>query len=195
MKYFKMNPNVSSEKWVGYLNPQTKLFNGNEIVSAILLSESSDKITGILFYKSLINGVVPPINTIGSQFITFDSNIKGIGSLDGAGTQLVPIKNIEIQHTYFLMHAYNHIDCIDWNLSKYDLWPENYSPEEWENKRARLFITPVIFAKKIPKELDSFRLKEWGDAFNIVITERLKNKILSLDFDHSFLEFHEIEVI
>lgn len=195
MKYFKINPNVSSKKWDGYLNPQTKLFEGTESVSTISLSESDHRITKTLSYKPLTDGPIPPVNTIGSQFIAFDSSINGISSIDGKGTQLVPIKNTTIQHTYLLMHVYNHIDCIDWSLSEFDSWPKNYSPEEWENKRARFFINPVIFSKKIPKELDSFRLKEWGDAFNIVITDRLMKKILSLDFDHSFLEFHELTVI
>ncbi|MBD8270950.1 hypothetical protein [Pseudomonas fluorescens] len=195
MKYFKVNPNVSSKKWAGYLNPQTKLFDGAEPVSAVSLSDSDKKITKALSYKTLTDGPIPPVNTIGSQFIAFDSNIKNITSIDGEGIQLVPIKNSTTQHTYFLMHVHNHIDCIDWSLSEFDPWPENYSPEEWESKRARFFITPVIYLKKIPEELNSFRLKEWRDAFNIVVTEKLKNKILSLDFDHSFLEFHELKVI
>lgn len=46
--------------------------------------------------------------------------------------------------------------------------------------------------KKIPNKLIAFRLKGWGDAFNIVISEELKRKILLLEFDHSFLEFHEL---
>ncbi|QIA03427.1 hypothetical protein [Pseudomonas fluorescens] len=194
MKYFKINPNVSSKKWAGYLNPHTKLFEGTKPISSISLSDSDQKITKALSYKPLTDGPIPPINTIGSQFIAFDSNIKGITSIDGDGTQLVSINNSTIQHTYLLMHVYNHIDCVNWNLSEFDPWPENYAPEEWESKRARFFITPVIYLDKIPKELNSFRLKDWSDAFNIVVTEKLKNKILSLDFDHSFLEFHELKL-
>lgn len=195
MKYFKINPNISSKKWTGYLNPQTKLFEGTNPISTISLSDSDKKITKTLSYRPLTDGPTPPINTIGSQFIAFDSSIKGITNIDGDGTQLVPINNSTTQHTYLLMHVYNHIDCVDWKLSELDPWPENYSPEEWESKRARFFITPVICLDKIPKELNSFRLKEWRDAFNIVITEKQKNRILSLDFDHSFLELHELKVI
>ncbi|NWB94219.1 hypothetical protein [Pseudomonas agarici] len=195
MKYFKLNPNVSSKKWKGYLNPQAKIFDDTGAISLTSLFDSKSRITKDLFYKPLTNGAFPPVNTIGSQFITFDQDIENISCLDNSGVQLLPIRNTETQHSYLLMHIYTHIDCIEWNLSKIDPWPANYIPEEWESKRARFFIDPVIISEKIPLNLSAFRLSGWEDAFNIVITDKMRNKILSLDFDHSFLEFHELTVI
>lgn len=192
MKYFQLNPNVSSRKWKGYLNPKTRLVGEGGSVSAIAISNMEKKIHQPLFYNVLDEGGISPINTLGSRMIMFDSNITNIESLNVSGVQLVPIVNKETQHTYFMMHLYKHIDCVSWRLSKYDPWPANYQPAEWENKKARFFIKPCIDVEKIPSQLCAFRLVEWGDAFNIVISEELKYKILSLDFDHSFLEFHEL---
>lgn len=192
MRYFKLNPNVSSRKWKGYLNPKTKLSSESGALSAIAISNMEEEIHQDLFYKVLDRGEVSPVNTLGSRVIMFDSNIPSIDSLKVSGVQLVPIVNEETQHTYLLMHLYKHIDCVNWGLSEYEPWPVNYEPAEWEYKKGRFFISPVIDDKRIPKELCAFRLREWGDAFNIVVSEELKNKILLLDFDHSFLEFHEL---
>lgn len=192
MKYFKLSSNASSKKWMGYLNPQTKLFSKTGAISAIALSNQQGEIHQTLFYKVLTEGKTPPVNTLGSRAIMFDSNIPNIKSLIVPGVQLVSIKNEETQHQYLMMHLYKHVDCVNWDLSEYEPWPKNYEPSEWEYKKGRFFLNPVIDDKKIPKTLCAFRLSEWGDAFNIVVSEELKRKILSLDFDHSFLEFHEI---
>lgn len=57
------------------------------------------------------------------------------------------------------------------------------------------FFDPVLIAKKIPETAEVFRLVGWGGAFNIVICEAYKEKLLELDFDHSFLEFHPMTLM
>lgn len=96
---------------------------------------------------------------------------------------------------YLLLNNYKSIDCVDWDLSEVDCWPENTKVADWQNKRGRFFIKPVLRGNKIPPKTQVFRLKEWGGAFNIVISEDYKEKIMKLDFDHSFLTFESLKTI
>ena len=148
-----------------------------------------------LEYKNLREGKIPPVHSLGSCFIMFDSSIPNIISIESHELQLFPIFNDTSSHKYYIMNAYEQVDCVDWEKSDVDKWREDEVLREWHNKRGRWFFAPVLIKNKIPNNLDTFRLLEWGSAFNIVISERLKEKICSLDFDKSFLRFKDIEVI
>lgn len=150
MNYFKLSPNVSSKKWKGFLNPQTKLFTETGTLSSIAISNQEEEIHQPLFYKILADGNIPPVNTLGARVIMFDSNIPNIESLIAPGVQLVPVINKETQHQYLMMHLYRHVDCVDWTLSEYEPWPLNYEPSEWEYKKWRFFFKSVIDDKKNP---------------------------------------------
>jgi hypothetical protein len=192
MKYFKLNPNVTSKKWKGIINPGD-LLHKNKVLDDIELSEKREEITlSPLHYAILTDGKISPVNTIGADFLVFDELIKGLEVLNTSGVQYLPLLNKKLKHHYILMHIYNHIDCVDWTSSDYEVWPEGHNIQEWQNPRGRLFFKPVLVEDKIPEGLDMFRLQEWGGAFNIIISERFKQTILSLDFDHSFLEFHPL---
>ena len=56
------------------------------------------------------------------------------------------------------------------------------------------FIEPVVYKDKIPENLDAFRLYEWGGAFNIIISEAFKDKLLSVEFDSSLLDFKPLSL-
>jgi hypothetical protein len=196
LKYYEMDINPSSKKWKGCININTDLFDklGHE-VNNIDLSEKQSRIRKKLFYKILTDGAITPVTSIGSRFLAFDCQLSGIKKLKCPEIQYLSISNDEKKHEYLLMHIFTHIDCVDWERSEIDRWPIGYVHNEWDNKRGRWFIDPVLIKDKIPDNLDAFRLLEWGGAFNIVITNRYKNKILSLDFDHSFLDFRELKVL
>jgi hypothetical protein len=194
MKYFKLNPNVNSKKWRGCIIPRDELIDdGGNVIPVDFLSLIKIPTNKKLFFKKLRDGYFSPISTIGAKYLLFDSKINKINNISGNGVKLIPISDSEKpEKTYLIMYPFECVDCVNWDLSEIDLWPSGYVPKEWESKRGRFFLKPAIHVNKIPKHLDAFCLNEWDGAFNIIISEKLKNKILSLDFDHSFLEFYEL---
>lgn len=197
MKYFKLNPNVNRKKWKGCINPSDELIVDGINMGAIdFLSSRNVSLNNQLFLKKIKDGHFSPVNTIGTDFILFDSQINGISNISGNGVKLIPISDSDNpEKTYLIMYLLDSVDCVNWDLSEIDSWPSDYVPKEWESRRGRFFVRPVIYENKIPKDLDAFHLNEWDGAFNIVISERLRNKLLLLDFDHSFLEFRELIVM
>ena len=193
MFYYKLSPNPADKKWRGYENAGIDLFFNGETLSPRKLSKCNYKLDyNFLEFKRLKNGKIPPINSIGASFIIFDRGIKEIETINDTGIQLIPLVNSETKREYSLMHLYIELDCVNWEKSDLYKWGENDIIKEWQNKRARWFFRPALFLEKIPEDIQAFKLKEWGDAFNIVISEKLKEKILKLDFDHSFLVFEKI---
>ncbi len=200
MYYYKLGIEPSSKKWEGYENPSSSLWLNNEEISSIKLFKNPYLIkeNKNFEYRNLKDGKIPPINSIGSKFIVFNSLIADIHSLidDDNGASLITIKNQKVGNEYLLLNPnYNSIDCVDWELSEIDHWPQGAKVEEWQNKRGRFFINPVLIENKIPLKLKAFKLDEWDDAFNIIISEEFKNQIMSLDFDHSFLTFDLLKLV
>ena len=196
MNYYQLLPNEKSSKWKGYQNPSGYVWNGDERLSERYLYKLNSK-WGFerLEYKNLIEGQIPPIHSLGSCFIMFDAGIPNIISIESHEVQLFPIFNNVSSHKYYIMNSYGQVDCVDWEKSDVSKWKDDEKLEEWHNKRGRWFFTPILIRNKIPNNLDAFRLREWGSAFNIFISERLKEKICNLDFDKSFLKFKGIEIV
>ncbi|ENY9403735.1 hypothetical protein ACF5F1_004689 [Salmonella enterica] len=190
MNYYKLGINPGSKKWKNYMNPSSFLLDekGNEL-SDVKLSAIQHIFNGTLYFNILKEGEAPPVISIGSRFLAFNESVFCADELDFTGVQLIPLINKNNDFKYMLMHVFNYIDCVDWESSKIDRWPEDYIPEAWESKRGRFFIEPVLYKKKIPENLGAFRLYEWGGAFNIVIAETFKEKLLSMKFDNTLLDF------
>jgi hypothetical protein len=195
MNYFKLNPNVSSEKWEGYVNLGELIYKGEEVDDIALSNSRGPCNLKPLHYEILVDGITAPVNTIGADFFVFDESIKGLDNLAAERVQYLRIAHESQKARYRLLHAYNHVDCVDWALSKYEAWPEDHVTKEWQNPRGRFFFEPVLIAEKIPETAEVFRLVGWGEAVNIVICEAYKEKLLALDFDHSFLEFQPINLM
>lgn len=194
MNYYKLGINSESNKWKGYMNASSFVLDehGNEL-SDVKLASFHGGFDGELYFSLLSEGKVPPVISIGSRLLAFNSNVfKGDG-FGVSGANLVRLSGGD-GCDFLLLHVCNYIDCVDWGASKYDSWPSGYVPEEWENMRGRFFIEPVLRGNMIPSDLDVFRLLEWGGAFNIIISERFKAELLSFDFDSSFLDFKKLVV-
>lgn len=194
--FYKLGINSSSKKWAKYENISSSLWIDNiEITSTKLFKEADLLRNGKhLEYTTLRDGKIPPINSIGADFIVFDASIPDVLSLNEKDNMVV-IESKKANNRYLLLNNYKSIDCVDWDLSEVDRWPENTKVADWQNKRGRFFIKPVLRGNKIPPKMQVFRLKEWGGAFNIVISEDYKEKIMKLDFDHSFLTFECLKTI
>ncbi|EDT6764454.1 hypothetical protein QNC52_004504 [Salmonella enterica] len=195
MNYYKLGVNPESKKWKGYMNPSSFLLDGegNEL-SDVKLSAVQKEFNGDLYFNILKEGKAPPVFSIGSRFLAFNESIFCADNLDVNGVQLIPLINRDSNLKYILMHVFNYIDCVDWEHSKVDRWPVDYIPEIWESTHGRFFIEPVAYKSKIPENLDAFRLYEWGGAFNIVISESFKEKLLSVKFDNTLLDFKPLSL-
>lgn len=194
--FYKLGINLSSKKWAKYENISSSLWIDNiEITSTKLFTEPDLLRNGKhIEYTTLRDGKIPPINSIGADFIVFDASITDVLSLNEEDNMVV-IESKKANNRYLLLNNYKSIDCVDWDLSEIDRWPENTKVADWQNKRGRFFIKPVLRGNKIPPKTQVFRLKEWDGAFNIVISEDYKEKIMKLDFDHSFLTFESLKTI
>lgn len=198
--YYKLGIEPSSKKWEGYENlsalslwiDNMEMSCGKLFKNPSLLKEAEN-----IEYTTLREGNIPDVNSIGADFIVFNSLITDVHLLsdEDSGANLITVKNRETNNKYFLLNNYISIDCVDWELSEIDRWPEDKKIASWQNKRGRFFIRPVLIKNKIPPKLKVFRLEEWGSAFNIVISEDYKNQIMNLDFDHSFLKFTLLELV
>ncbi|KRP47363.1 hypothetical protein SAMN04490190_4119 [Pseudomonas libanensis] len=195
MNYFKLNPNVTSKQWEGYVNLGGLVYKGEEIDDVELSNSRTPCAFEPLHYEILVDGKTAPVNTIGTDFFVFDEALQGLDNLLTEHVQFLPISHETQNVRYRLLHAYQYVDCVDWALSEYEAWPESHVVKEWQNPRGRFFFNPTLSREKIPKNTEVFRLEGWGGAFNIVICEAYKDKLLSLDFDHSFLEFHSIILV
>ncbi|HGY5239559.1 TPA: hypothetical protein ACNV64_004283 [Aeromonas salmonicida subsp. pectinolytica] len=195
MNYYKLGINSESKKWKGYMNPSSFLTDGkgNELSDA-KLSMLQEEFSGDLYFDVLKNGTPPPVVSIGSRHLAFNNDVFCMSDINACGIQAIPLINRVFNLEYIFMHILNYVDCVDWGHSKVDLWPQDYVPEAWESKRGRFFIEPVVHKDKIPKHLDVFRLCEWGGAFNIVVSESFKNKLCSIKFDHTFLDFKALSL-
>lgn len=194
--FYKLGINLSSKKWAKYENISSSLWIDNiEITSTKLFTEPDLLRNGKhIEYTTLRDGKIPPINSIGADFIVFDASITDVLSLNEEDNMVV-IESKKANNRYLLLNNYKSIDCVDWDLSEIDRWPEGTKIADWQNKRGRFFIKPVLRGNKIPPKTQVFRLKEWDGAFNIVISEDYKEKIMKLDFDHSFLTFESLKTI
>jgi hypothetical protein len=191
--YYKLGINPSSRKWAKYENissslwidsierTSTKLFNNPD-----LLREGKH-----IEYLVIRDGKKPPINSLGADFIMFDTSIEDVLSLN-IEDNMVAVESKYTDSRYLLLNNYKSIDCVDWDLSEIDRWPEDKEVAEWQNKRGRFFIKPVLKENRIPPKTQVFQMQEWGGAFNIVISEGYKELIMNLRFDHSFLTFEAL---
>jgi hypothetical protein len=194
--FYKLGIAPSSKKWAKYENISSSLWIDNiEITSTKLFKEADLLRNGKhIEYTTLRDGKIPPINSIGADFIVFDALISDILSLNEENNMVV-IESKKANNKYLLLNNDKSIDCVDWDLSEIERWPEGTKIADWQNKRGRFFIKPVLKEDKIPPKTQVFRLQEWGGAFNIVISEDYKEKIMNLDFDHSFLTFECLKTI
>lgn len=194
--FYKLGIAPSSKKWAKYENISSSLWIDNiEITSTKLFKEADLLRNGKhIEYTTLRDGKIPPINSIGADFIVFDALISDILSLNEENNMVV-IESKKANNKYLLLNNDKSIDCVDWDLSEIERWPEGTKIADWQNKRGRFFIKPVLKENKIPPKTQVFRLQEWGGAFNIVISEDYKEKIMKLDFDHSFLTFECLKTI
>ncbi|GAB6960833.1 hypothetical protein JCM15754A_21680 [Prevotella aurantiaca JCM 15754] len=194
--FYKLGIAPSSKKWAKYENISSSLWIDNiEITSTKLFKEADLLRNGKhIEYTTLRDGKIPPINSIGADFIVFDALISDILSLNEEDNMVV-IESKKANNKYLLLNNDKSIDCVDWDLSEIERWPEGTKIADWQNKHGRFFIKPVLKENKIPPKTQVFRLQEWGGAFNIVISEDYKEKIMNLDFDHSFLTFECLKTI
>ena len=194
--FYKLGIAPSSKKWAKYENISSSLWIDNiEITSTKLFKETDLLRNGKhIEYTTLRDGKIPPINSIGADFIVFDALISDILSLNEEDNMVV-IESKKANNKYLLLNNDKSIDCVDWDLSEIERWPEGTKIADWQNKHGRFFIKPVLKENKIPPKTQVFRLQEWGGAFNIIISEDYKEKIMNLDFDHSFLTFECLKTI
>lgn len=195
MNYYKLGINSESKKWMNYMNPSSFFIDGegNEL-SDVKLSAIQSGFKGVLYFNALKEGKSPPVVSVGTRLLAFNEDVFFEGDINVSGAQLIPFINRHNSLKYVLMHVFNYIDCVDWECSKIERWPLGYIPEVWESKRGRFFIEPVVYKEKIPENLDAFRLYEWGGAFNIIISEAFKDKLLSVEFDSSLLDFKPLSL-
>ncbi|WP_423164176.1 hypothetical protein [Stenotrophomonas maltophilia] len=196
MNYYLLGINENSRKWKGCLNIDPFLLNEcHEEIHPVDLVERWGCIRGQLFYRILADGAASPVTSIGSQFLAFAADIVSVENLQCPDVQFLPLTSLDGRKTYLMMRVLVEVDCIDWQLSTVDPWPAEHVCESWQSEHGRFFIKPIARKDKIPSGADVFFLGGWKDAFNIVVSERFKAEVLSLDFDHDFLSFELLGLV
>jgi hypothetical protein len=89
--FYKLGIAPSSKKWAKYENISSSLWIDNiEITSTKLFKETDLLRNGKhIEYTTLRDGKIPPINSIGADFIVFDALISDILSLNEENNMVV----------------------------------------------------------------------------------------------------------
>lgn len=147
-----------------------------------------------LYIKVIKKGECPDFASIGSYYLIANASKYDKDKLSFNGLELLDVSVEGRDKGYVVFHFSRKVDCVDLNRSECIKWPDDYVPKPWENTIAQFFLKPSLQRNKIPTELDCFSLDKWGGAFNQVVSEKMRDKLLSLD-DGNFLRFQELEVI
>ncbi len=94
MNYFKLNPNVASKQWEGYVNLGELIYRGEEVDDVELSNSRKPCTLRPLRYDILVDGKTAPVNTIGADFFVFDESLEGwiASRLNTCNTCLSPTK-------------------------------------------------------------------------------------------------------
>lgn len=195
MNYFKLNPNVTSKKWEGYVNLGGLFYKGEEVDDVELSNSRTPCAFEPLHYEILLDGKTAPVNTIVAEFFVFDEALQGLDNFaDGA----CAIFAHQPRKTKRALSSSSRLQtCRLRRLGAVRIRGVariTCGQRVAKSKRSFLF-QPNIKHRQNPKKTEVFRLEGWGGAFNIVICEAYKNKLQSFDFDHSLLEFHPIILV
>ena len=155
--FYKLGINPTSKKWAKYENISSSLWVDNiEITSTKLFTEPDLLRNGKhIEYMTLREGNIPPINSIGADFILFDASIPNILSLNEEDN-MVAVESKKANNRYLLLNNYKSIDCVDWDLSEVDRWPEGTKIADWQNKRGRVFFLTLLKGNKIDPKNPGF---------------------------------------
>jgi hypothetical protein len=112
-----------------------------------------------------------------------------------SGLTMIPV-NVEVKRdtVYYILWFNEFVDCIDWVCSEYDPWPKNHVLQPWQNPKGRWFLDAVLDSKKLPSNLDVFRLKDWGGPFNFVVNEKVAESLLLINNAEKFIDFRELKI-
>lgn len=190
MSYYILSINNDNNLWRKYSTISPFFYNkyGEEIESPQITQKED------LYYERISSGNNAPIEELDGFFL-IDQKINDVLSLEKPGElELVPIKDLNNENPYWIFNIINKLDdSIDWDKSVFEPWPSSKKNiQAWEHVKGQVFYTPVVFESKIPKNFDIFIIHDWPDN-NIVVSEKMKQQILELDFDKRFIIFTPLE--
>jgi hypothetical protein len=198
MNYYKMHVRSENKLWRNkVLLDDDIIVDGKEIDisdfwDTFTLPQGSIRIN--CHYLKSTSGDPTPVTRLGATAIAF--YVEGIEKISGNGLKWIEMIEPQTQRTYQMMFSDSRVDCVNLSASTYDPWLEDDEIESYHNPLGRNFFTPVLDKKKIPKNLDVFRLKKWGyDDSTMIVTQNIKDQILSYPFDHRYIIFDEVACI
>lgn len=199
MKYFKLSINSADSLWRDY-----RIFgiyfhddSGSELSVKDLFQKKTftcPPSIRVLEEKRYLKKKTPDYAQVGTDCLLINSTLIDQSEFDFSGLVLIPVVEKKRGDNYFALCFEQAVDCVNWVESDYERWPDGTSPFPWNNPRGRFFFTPVLYREKIPHHLDVFTLENWDGAFNLIVNEKVKNKLLSLDEAEIFLVFTELLV-
>ncbi|EAC5533432.1 hypothetical protein LT01_14070 [Listeria monocytogenes] len=194
MKYYKLMLNNDKKKWKKYEVFSIDFYNNMERIAPkdaypyLINREYKLKI------KAIKKGESPDFASIGTYYLIANARKFNKAEISFNGLELLNVAVEAENNDYVVFHFNRKVDCVDFNKSEYIEWPSNYTLEPWENSIAQFFLKPTLQRNKIPSELECFSLDKWGGAFNLVVSEKVRDKLASLD-EENFLCFQELDIV
>lgn len=194
MRYFRLSINDSEELWGKYKAFDIDfVVDGERLYANHLCVNIQHKHMPII--KTLVAGVNPAFSMVGTDGIIVKKKNIDDCELTFSGLLFTPVMDEETEELYYLMCFTEAIECVNLELSSYEKWPEGEVLTSLRNHIGRWFFTPVLYAEKIPENLEAFTLKNWGGPFNMVVSENLKKGLQLIDDADHFLIFTELQVV
>lgn len=195
MNYYQLRINEENKIWKKYFSFDASFFLRGKEIDFTDIYPSKEKIEKlkiqalnsqgfvVLNENEFIKTTAPNFDRMQSIMLIKDSILKKELFEDIKGLEFTTIKiEGKFQNNYKLMNFTNAIDCVDHVNSI---------------REGFAFFSKLILLKsKIPKEIDGFFLSGWDlyGEFEIIVNEKLKNKLLQLEKASEFLIFDEIQV-
>lgn len=196
MKYFQFNLNDENSTQKKYMQFSIDFYmeNGNSIgVDELYIRHVRG--CGTAYIHSITEGISPEFSCTDTKAIIVRGDIFESQNLNFSGLTTIPVIVKQSGIVYQVLWFNEFVDCVDWEHSKYEPWPEGSVLKPWHNPRGRWFWKAALNSKKVSASLDVFRLKDWSGSFNFVVNEVVKESFLSLHDAKLLTDFIELPVI
>jgi hypothetical protein len=171
------------------------LENGTDIwFDAVCKRYQDGNRTFFICHAAETKGALPEFDCVGSQVIVILANALENHDFNYPELTMIPVTEKKSRAIYHALWFSEYVDCVDWGHSEYSPWDKGDILQPWHNPRGRWFWRAALDEQKIPSNLNLFKLKDWGGAFNLVVSEEVKKKIDSLPNAQILTDFMELPV-
>jgi hypothetical protein len=196
MRYFQFSLNTDNKVHKEFMQFGIDFYTKNkEIIEIKDLYTRHVNCDDMHYIIPLAKGILPEFSLTDTKAIIVRGDVLEKHDVNFSGLDKIPVLLEGMDITYYVLWFNEFIDCVDWNHSKYEPWPEGSVLKPWHNPRGRWFWRAALDSRKLPPDLDVFRLKDWSGPFNFIVNEEVRDRFLLMENASLLTNFIELQVI